>query len=582
MGAIDRFILSLQPSPFMTSIFKHALRAHQAGQAAAAEALYRQAIAAGHEIRSARHNLALLLLERRAFVEAKSLLLELIASPDADAATHFMLARILIAEGDEAAALPPLEQALALEPGSVPVRLELARLLAAKAEFQRARSLLEDLNGTAAPADRLAALRARAEIEIAWADLEAADEVAHLAAAEKALRDGLALAPQHPALLNNLAMLLRRQGALEEAETHARKLLAIAPQVPESSLTLAAVLAGRDPQRETEAVTLLERAVAAAPKHPSLNWNLAHSLMRLKRFREGWERYARRFERPQRVPPPPGPRWDGKPIDKPLLIWGEQGYGNVIQFARFLPRIAILTPQLMLACQSPLLRLLAGLPGLDQVVDFADTLPPYGVHYPLLDLGLALGLEAKDLPGEIPYLRAPDSEAPWNELQAAPGPRIGIVWVGNRHPDPHRSTTLDRFVRLAKRFDIRFFSLQIGPAAADIAREGEGRIVDLAPLIRDFADTAAAIARFDLVITIDTAVAHLAGALGGPVWVLLPHRAGWPWHFDQEHSTWYPTMRVFRQASVADWDGVFGRVEAALAEWLATHRARVDPTDRSA
>jgi hypothetical protein len=331
---------------------------------------------------------------------------------------------------------------------------------------------------------------------------------------------------------------------------------------------LAAVLAGRDPQREAEAVALLERAAAAVPNHPSITWNLAHSLMRLKRLPEGWARHARRFERPQRVPPP-GPRWDGKSTDKPLLIWDEQGFGNVIQFARFLPRIANLTPQLILACQSPLLRLFAGMPGLDRVVDFANTLPPYGAQYPLLDLGLALGLEAKDLPGPIPYLRAPDSEAPWNELQAAPGPRIGIVWVGNRHPDPHRSTTLDRFTRLAKRFDLSLFSLQIGPAAADIAREGKGRIIDLAPLIRDFADTAAAIARLDLVITIDTAVAHLAGALGGPAWVLLPHLAGWMWHFDQEHSSWYPNLRLFRQASVADWDGVFARVEAALVVWLA-------------
>jgi Tfp pilus assembly protein PilF len=566
----------------MTSIFKQALRAHQAGQAAAAEALYRQAIAAGNEVRSARHNLALLLLERHAFAEAKSLLLELIASPDADAATHFMLARILVAEGDDAAALAPLEQALALEPGSVPVRLELARLLAGKQELARARGLLENLPGNTAPADRLAAFRTRAEIEIAWADLDEAEEAAHLAAAEKALRDGLAMAPQQPALLNNLAMLLRRQGALEEAEMLARKLLAVAPQVPESSMTLAAVLAGRDPQREAEALALLERAAATAPKHASLNWNLAYSLLRMKRFREAWPRHARRFERPQRAPAPPGPRWDGKAIDKPLLIWGEQGFGNIIQFARFLPRIAPFTPHLILACQKPLLRLMAQIPGLAQAADFTATLPPYGAQYPLLDLGLILGIEANDLPGEIPYLRAPDSDAPWNEVQTAPTPRIGIVWAGNRYPDPQRSTTLDRFVQLAERFDISLFSLQIGPAEADIAREGEGRIIALAPLIRDFADTAAAIARLDLVITIDTAVAHLAGALGGPVWTLLPHRAGWPWHFDPEHSSWYPTMRLFRQAAVGDWEGVFARVETALAEWLAAHPGRTQPTDRPA
>jgi tetratricopeptide (TPR) repeat protein len=556
---------------FMTSSFKQALRAHQAGQAASTEALYRQAIAAGIEVRSARHNLALLLLERRALPEAKALLVELIASPEADAATHFMLARIFLAEGDPAAALAPLELAHSLEPGSIPARLELARLLAAKTEFPRALALLEDLSPAAAPAERLAALRARAEIEIAWADLDLTEETSHLAEAEQSLRAALVLAPQHPALLNNLAMLLRRQGALAEAEIQARRLLAIAPQVPESSLTLAAVLAGRDPVRVAEAVALLERAGAAAPNHPSLNWNLAHSLMRLQRWPEGWQRYARRFECPQRVPPP-GPLWDGNPTDKPLLIWGEQGYGNVIQFARFLPTSARLTPHLILACQAPLLRLLSGIPGLGEVADFAATLPPYGAHFPLLDLGLVLGIQAKDLPGEIPYLKAPDSDAPWNELQSAPGPRIGIVWVGNRHPDPHGSTTLDRFAQLAQRFDLSFFSLQIGPAAADIAREGQGRIVDLAPLIRDFADTAAAIAQLDLVITIDTAVAHLAGAMGAEGWVLLPHRAGWMWHFDPDRSSWYPNLRLFRQTSVGDWDGVFARLEAALADWLVRGR----------
>ncbi|HWA43624.1 MAG TPA: tetratricopeptide repeat protein [Hypericibacter adhaerens] len=557
----------------MASLFRQALQAHQAGQAATAETLYRQAIAAGEEIRSARHNLALLLVERRAFAEAKAHLIALIASPDADAATHFMLARILIAEGDEAAAIPPLEFAHSLEPGSLPIRLELARLLAARTELARASSLLALPSDKAPVPERLAALRARAEIEIAWADLDPAEEELHLAAAEEALRGAQALAPHQPALLNNLALLLRHRGRLAEAETQARQLLAAAPQLPESALTLAAVLAGRDPEREGEAVALLERTRTAAPDHPSVTWNLAHSLMRLRRWPEGWRHYARCFERPQRMAPP-GPLWDGKPTGTPLLIWGEQGYGQVIQFARFLPRLADRSPHLMLACQRPLLRLLARLPGVGQVVDLADRLPSYGAHFPLLDLGMALGIQAKDLPGPIPYLQAPDADAPWNEIKASPAPRIGIVWAGNRQPDPLRSTTLDRFVRLAKRLDLRLFSLQIGPAAADIAGRGEGRIVDLAPLIRDFADTAAAIAGLDLVITIDTAMAHLAGALGGPAWVLLPHRAGWMWHFDQERSSWYPNLRLFRQAAVHDWDGVFVRVEAALAEWLGSGHAR--------
>lgn len=561
----------------MTSVFEHALRAHQAGQAAAAETLYRQAIESGLEVRSARHNLALLLIERHAFAEAKALLLEFIASADADAAIHFMMARILIAEGDESAAIAPLELALSLEPGSVPVRLELARLLADKAEFQRACALLETVSGTVAPADRVAALRRRAEIEIAWAAVEPAEEAAHLAAAERALRDALALAPQHPALLNNLSMLLRRQGALAEAETHARRLLAIAPRVPEASLTLAAVLAGRDPQRETEAIDLLRRASEISPDHGSLHYNLAYSLLRLGRFREAWPLYARRFDRQKRTHrPPQGPRWDGRSTDKPLLIWTELGFGDAIQFARFLPLAAARAPHLLVACQPALLPLFRNMRAVTGAQDSMTPLPPYGAQLALLDLGLVLGIETKDLPGTFPYLEAPPDGDRWITIAAATRPRIGIVWVGNRQSGPMRSTRLGGFVALAQRFDLQLFSLQMGPAVADIAQDGSGRVTDLSPLIRDFGDTAAAIVKLDLVITVDTAVAHLAGALGIETWVLLPHRTGWMWHFDQERSRWYPTMRLFRQAGHADWGSVFAQVEPALEKWLGSRHPGSD------
>jgi Flp pilus assembly protein TadD len=565
----------------MTSFFKQALRAHQAGQADAAEAFYRQAIAAREEARSARNNLALLLVQRRAFAEARSLLAELVATPDADAATHFMMARILIAEGDEAAALAPLELARSLDPASVPIRLELARLLAAKTEFQRARDLLEDVGENAAPGDRLAVLRARAEIEIAWVDLAPEEEALHLHAAEQALRAGLALMPQHPPLLNNLAMLLRRRGKSDEAEIHARRLLALTPQIPESTLTLAAVLAGRDSRRETEAVALLRRALSQSPDQGMLHYNLAYSLLRLGRLGEAWPHYARRFDRAKRTQrPPQGPRWDGSRTASPGLVWAELGFGDVIQFARFLPVAASRAPNLLLACQPALMSLFADMPAVRQIVDFRAPLPAYGAQIALLDLGQVLGIEMKDLPGPFPYLEAPPDEGRWSAIDAAPRPRIGIVWEGNRQSGPTRSTSLDRFTRLAQRLDLRFFSLQMGPAAAAIAQDGTGRVTDLSPLIRDFGDTAGAIAGLDLVITVDTAVGHLAGALGKETWVLLPFRTGWMWHFDQERSPWYPKHRLFRQSSTADWDGLFARLETALGEWLSRHAGSAGPLGR--
>jgi len=208
--------------------------------------------------------------------------------------------------------------------------------------------------------------------------------------------------------------------------------------------------------------------------------------------------------------------------------------------------------------------------------DSMAPLPPYGVQLALLDLGLVLGIETKDLPGTFPYLEAPPDGGRWITIAAATRPRIGIVWVGNRQSGPTRSTRLGGFVALAQRFDLQLFSLQMGPAVADIAQDGSGRVTDLSPLIRDFGDTAAAIIKLDLVITVDTAVAHLAGALGIETWVLLPHRTGWMWHFDQERSRWYPAMRLFRQAGHADWGSVFAQVEPALEKWLGSRHPGSD------
>lgn len=219
-------------------------------------------------------------------------------------------------------------------------------------------------------------------------------------------------------------------------------------------------------------------------------------------------------------------------------------------------------------CLAPLTQILATVPGIDQVVDLDAEVPEFDFHAPLMSLPYLLGTTPETIPAQIPYLKAPES---YNiKLEAPPKTRlkVGIVWAGNAINRNFRIRTcgLQSFFPLLETPGIAFYSLQVGSRAQDLAAlPASLQVQDLSGQLRDFTDTAAVIAELDLVITIDTSVAHLAGALGKPVWVLLPFVADWRWMLRREDSPWYPTMRLFRQESLGDWSGVMARVAEALA-----------------
>jgi hypothetical protein len=253
------------------------------------------------------------------------------------------------------------------------------------------------------------------------------------------------------------------------------------------------------------------------------------------------------------------------------LLHSEQGFGDTIQFIRYAPLLARQGARVVVECQPELRSLLRGVEGVQHLLAQGEPLPPFDLHAPLLSLPLAFGTRLGSIPAQVPYLKAdPALAEAWRGKVAGDGRRlkIGLAWAGSpaRKGDRQRSVSLSALAPLAAVKGADFYSLQKGPAAEQAKNPPpEMRLMDLTAELKDFADTAALIASLDLVISVDTAVAHLAGAMARPVWTLLEFVPAWRWLLDREDSPWYPTMRLFRQPSRGDWGSVVRRVAEALA-----------------
>jgi tetratricopeptide (TPR) repeat protein len=324
-------------------------------------------------------------------------------------------------------------------------------------------------------------------------------------------------------------------------------------------------------KRHDEALASYERAIALNPDYAEAHWNVCLARLRLGDFRGGWPQYEwgwkagyrgieRRFAQP---------RWTGaEPLaGKTLFVHAEQGFGDTIQFVRYVPLVAGAGARVVIEVHPSLVALLSGVQNVSSAVSRGGPLPAFDLHCPLLSLPLAFGTELDTIPARVPYLSAPETHlARWKiRLPRAEGLRIGLTWSGRNIPDPDRSMALAQLAPLFDLPGIHFVSLQKDLRDSDeAALRGRPGFLHLGPDLADFADTAAVIAQLDLVISIDTAVAHLAGALGKPVWILLPFLSDWRWLLDRDDSPWYPTARLFRQDKARAWDTVIARVRAAL------------------
>jgi hypothetical protein len=268
------------------------------------------------------------------------------------------------------------------------------------------------------------------------------------------------------------------------------------------------------------------------------------------------------------------PRWDGGDIaGRAILLHVEQGIGDALQFVRYAPLLAHRGARVIVLCQPPLKRLFMEM---DEVSVVADGEPPpeFDLHLPLMSLPRLFGTTLATIPADTPYLRAdPVDVRAWNgKLGDKNHFKIGLVWAGNRRHlnDRNRSCALETLAPLAAVSGIRLYSLQKGEAAVETRNApATMRLVDLNDELVDFADTAAVITHLDLVITVDTAVAHLAGALARPAWLLLPFAPDWRWMLAREDSPWYPSLRLFRQNQTGDWSGVLTAVMNALRQRMS-------------
>lgn len=387
--------------------------------------------------------------------------------------------------------------------------------------------------------------------------------------AEQTLRRAMALAPSEIMKLSNLGNILADKGDFAAA---------IAAQEQAVALDMNAVgvkynlgIAYKKAGRLDEAIKIFQQVLASQPDHKEAHVDIAFCYLARGDIARGWPHYLKRTAHKDfRANLPETPRWQGEALhNKTLFVVGEQGLGDTIQFARYLPALAKGGNIIIAEAQPELLPLLQAQEWPVVWVPRQQQTPPHDVWVPLLDLFYYQPRSGNHLTDNVPYLQVKAPLDPPLEIARWQGLKIGVVWAGkaSHRNDRLRSTRLSTMALLTALPQVRLYSLQVGARAKELVASAYAPFIDdLSPLLKDFAATAAALAWVDLVITVDTAVAHLAGALGKRVWVLLPQDADWRWYQDSSTSPWYPSMRLYRQTNFNDWVGVMQRVIADVQE----------------
>jgi tetratricopeptide (TPR) repeat protein len=563
-----------RPAPEGETALEQAIQHHREGRLQQAQGAYRALLAADPENADALHLLGVAEFQEGHLEQAAALIERALAHAEGNAAAHSNLGNVRAAQGRLEEAVRSYRKALELQPEFPDALLNLANARSRMGQPQEAAALLES-------ALRLDPGLAEAHCSLGSVlrDLGRREEAEARCRAALALKPGLAQAHC------NLGAVLEDAGKSEEAIGCYRRALDLSPAFAEARASLGNALMSVGELRE--AGEQLREALRLDPALERARFALASWLLMQGDYAAGLPLYEARFAQGAlsgmyaglrgRVAAFQGvARWQGEaPAGRTLLAWSEQGLGDSLMMLRYLPLLKDHGFGGVIAyCDGELERLVRSLPGVDEVIT-RDAPPPLGrvdLHCPLMSLPLAFGTRLGTIPRRVPYLFPPEAlQRAWAaRLPAAPVARVGLAWAGgSRYPrNPQRSLRLAEYAPLLAMRGVRFVSLQQGDAAAQLGESGAD-VTDWMRECADLADTAALMCALDLVITVDTAMAHLAGALGRPVWMLNRFESEWRWLFEGEDAPWYPSMRVFRQPAPGRWDAVVARIAGELRAWLA-------------
>ena len=586
-----RQALALKPDYPLTH-FNLAKILHRRGDLREAAASYRDALKLQPMMVEAHSNLGAVLADLDEFDEAATHCQKaLVLRPDY-AEAHYNLGNVLRAQGKDDEAAAAYRQALALKPAYAEASYNLGLVLMAEGRLEDAAACYRQ-----AIATRPEFAEAHCNLGLVMIELNRPKE------GDAHLRRAIEIAPDFAEAHCNLGIALMKQGSLADAAACLRQALALQPDYLEAHNNLGSVLteldrpedaiasyesaialdssyaqahenlgiALMDACRVTEAAASFRRAQALKPEDPEPHWNEALALLLGGDFDAGWKKYEwRRRRKTTPVRTLPGPMWDGGALTaKTLLIFAEQGFGDTLQFIRYAPIVQQRGAKIVFEAPAALARLLASVAGIDRLVTEGDPLPPFDCHAPLLSLPGLIGTDLDSIPAKIPYL-CPEIGLVdiWQaRVSINSGLHVGIVWRGSpgHRNDRRRSIPADAIASLCTSVAADWIGLNPhAPPGETALLSREGVVRDFGPLLTDWAETAALVASLDLIVTVDTAVAHLAGALGKPTWVLLPFSPDWRWMLDRADSPWYPTLRLFRQPSPGDWSSVLSQVAAEI------------------
>ena len=536
-----------------------------------------------------------------------------------NAEKQYNFGNALLQKGQYSECLKPFEIAIALNPGYVDALCNYASALQAIGQTEKMASHLQELLKQASKHQEAGTLSEASALYREVIEYQPAQVYAlHMLGvvtyqlgspheAKQLLTKAIKIEPNNADIHNNLALILSENSLKLEALNHLNRAIELCPDLTEAfynrGINLQAIdyldeaesdfleairlqpnhiealyslgVTQQMQNRLGEAIQTLKNGIKVEPNNPNLHWNLSLALLQNGEFEEGWREYEWRWKMPKFsvfFREVAAPIWDGQALaGKTLYIHAEQGLGDTIHFARYVPLAAKGGTKVIFECVPALISLLAGSLGSEDITVVSDAPVNCDAHAPLLSLPGILKTNLDTIPSEIPYLNPPPERVlKWSDaIREGSGTKVGLVWAGNTtyQNDFRRSIPFELISEILNIPGFRFYSLQIERLEAATAAINDGIMVDIGTGFSDFSDTASVISQLDLVISVDTSVAHLAGALGVPVWILLPRASDWRWLLNRSDSPWYPTMRLFRQPSPGEWEPVIREVTTALLKF---------------